>query len=74
VVPTRFAAGIPLKLIEAMSYGIPTVVSRLIAGQLELSDGVEVLVADDSLDFAKKLVELYQNESCGTILESSLIT
>jgi O-antigen biosynthesis protein len=63
VVPTRFAAGIPLKLIEAMSYGIPSVVSRLIAEQLGLSDGNEVLVAVDRQSFVNKVIELYQNES-----------
>ncbi|MFC1981129.1 glycosyltransferase family 4 protein [Chloroflexota bacterium] len=62
VVPTRFAAGIPLKLIEAMSYGIPSVVTRLIAGHLDLSDRNQVLIADSTHNFVEKVVELYSNE------------
>jgi glycosyltransferase involved in cell wall biosynthesis len=34
VAPTRFAAGIPFKVHEALSYGVPTVVSLLINEQL----------------------------------------
>jgi GT2 family glycosyltransferase/glycosyltransferase involved in cell wall biosynthesis len=63
VVPTRFAAGIPLKLLEAMSHGIPSVVTPLVASQLGLSEGEGVLVGKDDADFAQKVIHLYQNES-----------
>jgi glycosyltransferase involved in cell wall biosynthesis len=62
VVPTRFAAGIPLKLLEAMSHGIPAVVTPLVALQLGLSEGEGVLIGRDDGDFAKKTIELYRNE------------
>lgn len=62
VVPHRYSAGIPWKLHEAMSYGIPSVVSKLTASQLDLTDGKEVLVADTSEDFAAKVIKLYQDE------------
>ena len=63
IVPHRYAAGIPLKLVEAMSYGIPSVVSELIANQLNLEDGKEVFIAKNSEEYAEKIVLLYQNES-----------
>ena len=62
IVPHRFAAGISLKLVEAMSYGIPSVVSELIASQMDISDGQEVLVARNSEEFAEKIIQLYQRE------------
>ncbi|OGP75689.1 MAG: hypothetical protein A2V86_15425 [Deltaproteobacteria bacterium RBG_16_49_23] len=62
VVPTRFAAGISLKLLEAMGHGVPAVVTPLIARQLGLADGQGVLVGKDDEDFAAKVVELYENE------------
>ena len=34
IAPTRFAAGIPFKVHEALSYGLPVVGSRLISEQL----------------------------------------
>jgi len=64
VVPTRvFATGIPLKLIEAMSCGIPSVVNGRIARHLGLVDGNEVLVADSTKEFATKVVQLYSDGS-----------
>jgi glycosyltransferase involved in cell wall biosynthesis len=73
VVPTRFAAGIPLKLLEAMSYGIPAVVTPLIASQLGLSEGDGFLIGKDDADFAWKVTELYQNESLWYELQKKAI-
>lgn len=61
VVPTRFAAGIPLKIYEAASYGLPVVTTSLIAAQLSWQDGIELLVANDATEFAQKCVQLYTN-------------
>jgi len=51
-----------LKLIEAMSFGVPSVVSELTASQLDLTDGPEVLVAKSTEEFIQKVIKLYQNE------------
>ncbi len=61
VVPHLYSAGIPIKLIEAMSRGVPAVVSSLTASQLSLEDGKEALVGHNPRDFAKKVVQLYKN-------------
>ena len=63
VVPTRFAAGIPLKLIQAMGHGIPSVVSDLIASQLGLIDNEQVLIGKKPQDFARKIFLAYTQES-----------
>jgi O-antigen biosynthesis protein len=62
VVPHRWSAGIPLKLLEAMSHGIPCVVSELSASQLGLVDGNEVLVGHDAADFAEKIKLLCRDQ------------
>jgi len=51
-----------LKLIEAMSFGVPSVVSELTASQLDLTDGPEVLIAKSTEEFVQKVIKLYQNE------------
>ncbi|MDA8089115.1 MAG: glycosyltransferase, partial [Nitrospiraceae bacterium] len=61
IVPTRFAAGIPLKLQECLSYGLPAVVSPLIAEQLELDEDT-VLVGEGPDDFARKIIRCYTDE------------
>jgi glycosyltransferase involved in cell wall biosynthesis len=71
VVPHRYAAGIPLKLIEAMSYGIPSVVSGLIASQLNLSNEQEVLVSQNADDFIKNVIRLYQNQDLWNKLQKN---
>jgi glycosyltransferase involved in cell wall biosynthesis len=63
VVPLRFGAGISLKLIEAMSQGIPAVVSTVGATGLGLEDGREALIACDDGEFVDKVVELYEDEA-----------
>jgi O-antigen biosynthesis protein len=62
VIPTRFTAGVPLKLLEAMSYGIPTVVSTLVADQINLIDQEQVLIANNTKEFAEKVIRLYSDE------------
>ncbi|MFC2067693.1 glycosyltransferase [Chloroflexota bacterium] len=62
IVPHRYSAGIPWKLQEAISYGIPSVVSELTASQLGLMDGNEVLVARNTEEFRQKVIKLYQDE------------
>ena len=61
VVPTRFAAGAPQKLYDAMSHGLPAVVTPLIAEQLELADGDGLLVGSNPEEFAAKIITLYRD-------------
>jgi glycosyltransferase involved in cell wall biosynthesis len=62
VVPHRFCSGIPCKLQEAMNYGIPSVVSSLIASQLNLENRKETLIAETSEKFIEYCIELYRSE------------
>ncbi|RJS76062.1 glycosyltransferase, partial [Methanophagales archaeon] len=73
VVPHRYSAGIPWKLQEAMSYGIPSVVSELTASQLNLTDGNEVLVARNTKEFVQKIIRLYQDEELWYTLQRNAI-
>jgi glycosyltransferase involved in cell wall biosynthesis len=52
IAPTRFSAGIPLKVIEASAAGVPSVVTPLLAEQLGWKDNVDLLVADNQKSFA----------------------
>jgi GT2 family glycosyltransferase len=61
VVPTRFAAGIPLKVHQAAALGIPVVATRLIADQLGWSDGVELLVGEDGPGLAAACARLHED-------------
>jgi GT2 family glycosyltransferase len=60
VAPTRFGAGIPLKVLEAAGRGLPVVTTSLVARQLGWMGG-EVEIADDAKSFARCVGTLYQN-------------
>lgn len=61
VAPTRYSAGIPIKVIEAAARGIPCVVGPVLAAQLGWNDEEEVLVGYDASDFGAKCAALYVN-------------
>ena len=59
VVPLRYGAGIKGKIGTSFSYGLPVVATPLAAEGMELKDGEEVLVANDSQDFINATLRLY---------------
>ena len=59
IAPTRYAAGIPHKVHEAAAYGVPSVVTPLLAKQLGWKHQREVLVAENSKEFANECIRLY---------------
>ncbi|PPQ28582.1 glycosyltransferase [Rhodopila globiformis] len=65
VAPTRFAAGIPYKLHEAASQGIPIVATELLRQQLGWENWQDMLAVDqtDPGTFADLVVTLYQSET-----------
>ena len=61
VAPTRFAAGIPLKCVEAAAHGVPIIATSLLVGQLGWQPEEEILVADTAEAFADQCVRLYED-------------
>ena len=61
IAPTRFAAGIPHKVHEAAANGLPSVVTPLLAGQLNWSHDSELLVAESGEQFAEQCLRLYRS-------------
>ncbi|HSE84622.1 MAG TPA: class I SAM-dependent methyltransferase [Candidatus Binatia bacterium] len=62
VVPLRFGAGINYKLTDAMSYGIPAVISSAAAFGLDLQNRREALIAINDQEFIERTIELYEDE------------
>jgi hypothetical protein len=61
VAPTRFSAGIPLKVYDAAAHGVPAVVTPLLATQLGWTDGLEALVAQTPKEFASACARLHED-------------
>lgn len=62
VAPTRFAAGIPIKVLSAAAAGLPVVATPLLAEQLGWVAGRDVLVGQDPGEFATQVIELLGDE------------
>ncbi|WP_426065672.1 glycosyltransferase family 4 protein [Gluconobacter sp. NFX36] len=65
VAPTRFAGGLPFKVQEAAAFGVPMVVTSLLASQVGWKDDEELLsaAADDAKGFASHVARLYQDSA-----------
>ncbi|CAG1010976.1 hypothetical protein BURK2_04153 [Burkholderiales bacterium] len=68
IAPTRFAAGIPLKVIEAAAHGLPAVVSPLLAAQLGWTPEVELLAGSNPASFAENCDYLAGDDALWTRL------
>lgn len=62
IAPTRYAAGIPLKVLDAAAHGLPAVVTPLIAGQLGWQENQDILIGHSAEDFARKVAGLYTDQ------------
>jgi GT2 family glycosyltransferase/glycosyltransferase involved in cell wall biosynthesis len=61
VAPTRFGAGIPLKIQEAAAHGVPVVTTTVMGRQLGWENGVHLLMAHSAPAFAAGCADLYRS-------------
>ncbi len=73
VVPTRYAAGLPFKAHEAAAFGVPLVVSDVIARQLNWRDGIDCLVAHDADTFAQQCNRVYVDDALWETLRANAL-
>jgi glycosyltransferase involved in cell wall biosynthesis len=60
VAPIHFAAGIPIKILDASAAGLPVVATPLMAEQLDWSVPLEIRTAALADSFAENAVELHE--------------
>ena len=63
IAPIRFGAGVKLKVLEAMSCGIPVVSTSLGAEGIPCEDGKEIMIADKKEEFAEKVLCVLKDEN-----------
>lgn len=59
IAPTRYSAGIPMKVHEAAAHGLPVAATSLLARQLGWADGEALTVGDTAEAFARACWRLY---------------
>jgi len=73
VAPTRFGAGIPLKVIEAAARGVPVVATTLVARQLGWASGRELLTADAPAEVASAIASLCADRELWTRVRAAAL-
>lgn len=71
VVPRRSPGGLPIKLLEALAHGIPTVVQRRAAAGLPLTDATVLVPDDDAHAMARALTDLLADSAARTRLAAA---
>lgn len=61
--PLRYGAGVKGKVNMAMSHGMPVVATSMAAEGMQLRDGEEILLADDTAGFAAAVLRLHEDET-----------
>lgn len=62
VSPLRYGAGMKGKIGQAFSFGLPVVTTSIGAEGMNLTAGREALIADEPHEFARRILEVYDNE------------
>ncbi|WNL45529.1 glycosyltransferase [Dyella sp. BiH032] len=63
VAPLRFGAGVKGKVNQAMSHGLPVVLTRIAAEGMHLQDGVNAMIADHAAEMAAAILRLHHDEA-----------
>ena len=71
VIPLRAGGGMRVKLIEAWSWGLPVVSTRLGAEGIRAEDGANILFADDPRSFADAVLKVCNDPALAARLVSS---
>lgn len=62
VAPLRYGAGVKGKIGTTMAVGLPCVATSMAVEGMSLTDGENILVADDPASFAAAIIRLYESE------------
>jgi GT2 family glycosyltransferase/glycosyltransferase involved in cell wall biosynthesis len=68
VAPLRYGAGLKGKITQSFTCGLPVVTTTIGAEGLDLACGVHALIADEPDDFARRVIELYEDGELWTRL------
>ncbi len=73
VAPTRFGAGVPIKVLEAGAAGLPVLATSLIANQLGWDAGTELFAHDDPATLAAAGIQLHEESDRWTATQSAAL-
>jgi len=63
--PLNYGAGVQNKVLEAMACATPVIASPLAVSALNVSDGVQVMIAEDAQHYADSILKMLSNPQLG---------
>jgi len=72
LVPLKYESGTRFKILEAGACGIPIVSTTVGAEGISITDGKDILIADQSNDFAKAIVKIIRDQAYAKRLSQNL--
>ena len=69
--PVYYGAGLKIKSIEALAHGLPLITTQEGASGIEYLNGSSLLIAEDSIDFAKKITQLINDRPTRAMLANN---
>ncbi|TCC97564.1 glycosyltransferase [Pedobacter hiemivivus] len=73
VAPLRFGAGMKGKIGQSLEFGLPIVSTNIGVEGIGLTDGHDVIVANDTIAFAEKIMQLYSSPELWTEIRNNSI-
>ncbi len=61
VAPLRFGAGVKGKINQSMAFGVPVVATSLAVEGMSLTNGIDIVLADNPEEFAQAVIRLYED-------------
>jgi hypothetical protein len=74
VVPLLSGAGIKGKVLEAMSWGVPSVLSPVAAEATGLTNGISAMIAEEPEEWVEAILDLYDDEKKWQLLSDNALT
>jgi glycosyltransferase involved in cell wall biosynthesis len=68
VAPIRYGAGVKGKVTQSLAWGLPAVATPVAVEGSQMVDGAHLMIASDPASFARRVVEVYENEELWTRL------
>lgn len=63
VAPLRYGAGVKGKVTQSLAWGLPVVATPVAAEGIGMVDGDNVMIATDAADFARRVIQVYRDET-----------
>ncbi len=71
VVPIRAGAGVRIKILDALAFGLPVVSTKMAGWGINLENGKNILLSDNEREMAQSVIKILKNKKLATQIASN---